>query len=419
MKIKDTLIIFLLITLLILGCSGIGQNIIYVKTDATIGGDGSSWEMAFNDLQDALNKAEPNSEIWVAIGVYIPKQTVGGTEERKKSFQLKNGIALFGGFIGDETDLEERNWEINKTILSGDLKNNDANNIYDDNSYHVLHGNGTDSTAIIDGFVVTGGNANFDVWPDDGGGGMNNDNGSPTIRNCTFKLNKAFADGGGMRNWGENSKPTVINCVFINNSATQEGGGMMNGPGSKPTVLNCLFTENMAGEDGGGMYNNESYNSDIINCVFYSNSASLTGGGMYNVNGSNPNIINCSFSLNNAEQGGGAIANNNGFPELNNSILWNNSSPTDSEIHNFNSSKTIVNYSFISGGYEGINNFDKDPLFLDPSLQLSSESSCIDAGDNDAVYDWVKTDHSGNPRIQNRRVDMGAFEFSKKKSNIE
>jgi hypothetical protein len=417
-KIYLNVLLLFAITIIFSGCTTVDEGIVYVNANAQTGGDGTTWETAYNYLQDALDKAKPGEEIWVAAGTYKPNLEIGGSGNRYKSFQLKNGVGLYGGFTGKETKREERNWQVNETILSGDLKNDDDGfNKNDENSYHVVHGNGTDSTAILNGFIITAGNANFDVWPDDGGGGMNNHDGSPTLENCTLQSNAAFADGGGMRNWGDNSKPIIINCKFIGNSAEQEGGGMMNGPGSKPTVINCKFFSNSAGEDGGGMYNNESYNSLIANCVFSLNSATLTGGGMYNVNESSPKVINCTFNNNSAESAGGALCNNNGYPTLVNCILWGNSAPDNQEIHNIGSSTPVVSFSNISGGYKGTSNIDADPLFADGELRLSKGSPCIDAGDNNAVPDDISSDQDGNPRILNSIVDLGAYEFKQRIKN--
>jgi hypothetical protein len=236
------------LSLLMISCSIDDNHIIYVNAKSPAGGDGISWQTACNNLQDALDKAVKGSELWVASGTYIPILKVGGDSERNKSFQLKNGVTLYGGFRGDEKSLDGRDWQENNTILSGDLNGDDQGiKNKSDNSYHVVIGNSTDSTAILDGFIISGGNANAESWPDDGGGGMSNHNGSPMIKNCTFVGNAAFADGGGMRNWGD-TNPQIRNCVFTENKAIQEGGGMMNGPGSAPQVVNCIFFSNTSGE---------------------------------------------------------------------------------------------------------------------------------------------------------------------------
>jgi hypothetical protein len=400
------------LTMLLLGCAAPTEKVIHVNADASTEGDGKSWGMAYKYLQNAIDDAGKGDEIWVATGTYKPTVGIGGSGDRNKSFQLKKGVALYGGFAGTETSRKQRNWQTNETILSGDLKGDDVgftNN--GENSYHVVIGDKTDATAVLDGFIITGGNADADVWPNDGGGGMSTYQGSPTVKNCLFSENAAFADGGGMRNWGD-SKPLITNCTFLDNKVAQEGGGMMNGPGSRPDVTNCIFTGNSAGEDGGGMYNNETSGSLIMNCLFRENSAELTGGGMYNVNGSDPRVINCSFSGNQAGEAGGAVCNTRSNPSLTNCILWGNSAATDPEIHNVGSAP-IITFCNIAGGYDGEGNIDANPIFAETDLRLSAGSPCIDAGSTAALPAEVETDLDANTRIFNHVVDMGAYEFAR------
>ena len=43
----------------------------------------------------------------------------------EESFVLKEGVKLYGGFAGGETDLAQRNRTANVTILTGDLAGDD------------------------------------------------------------------------------------------------------------------------------------------------------------------------------------------------------------------------------------------------------------------------------------------------------
>ena len=82
-----------------------GQTIWHVDDDAVPGGDGLSWATAFADLQDGLAVALADDEIWVAAGTYTPTVPDG---DRTISFDLKNGVGLFGGFAGSETERDQR-----------------------------------------------------------------------------------------------------------------------------------------------------------------------------------------------------------------------------------------------------------------------------------------------------------------------
>ena len=157
---------------------------LYVKPTATGTGDCSSWVDACG-LQAALNLAEPGNEIWVAEGTYLPATTA----DRFATFQLKSGVEIFGGFPPTDGTLDNRDLSTHFSILSGDIGTPGDST---DNSYHVVTANGVTSTAILDGFTITAGNANGSD-PDDRGGGMYNTiNSSPTLRNLKFTSNSAL-----------------------------------------------------------------------------------------------------------------------------------------------------------------------------------------------------------------------------------
>ena len=76
--------------------------------------DGRSWESAYPDLQSAVDTAVATGggEIWVAQGSY--------TSSTDPVLTLKEGVALYGGFAGTESSLDQRDWQKYPTIIDGE-----------------------------------------------------------------------------------------------------------------------------------------------------------------------------------------------------------------------------------------------------------------------------------------------------------
>ena len=91
------LAVFVILTVLCSYTATMGK-VIYVDDDAPAGvNDGSSWENAFNFLQDALAAASDGDEIRVAQGIYTPDRNSAipdGTGDREAAFQLISEISL-------------------------------------------------------------------------------------------------------------------------------------------------------------------------------------------------------------------------------------------------------------------------------------------------------------------------------------
>jgi len=339
-----------------------GAKTIYVDDDAAGANNGSSWANAYTFLQEALadaNLADKRVEIRVAQGTYRPNGglvAIPGFDWRTTTFQLINGVTLKGGYAGlGAPDPNVRDVGLYKAILSGDLNGNDVDVVDPcdllseptraDNSYHVVTGNSTDETALMDGFIITAGNADRDEWQgNSSGGGMSNHSASPTVANCTFTTNAAVRDGGGMYNYSS-SNPKVTGCTFRGNWASH-GGGIANAH-SSPTLDNCAFSENYADWEGGGMLN--SYNSPTLtNCTFAANSAD-NGGGMSNFVEGNPTLRGCTFSGNTAEESGGGIYTDYyANPTLDNcTFSWNSANQNGGGVYNHeNSDGTLISCIF-------------------------------------------------------------------------
>ena len=322
----------------------------YVKPNGSDGNTGASWEQAFRTLQQALAVATAGDEIWVAAGAYYPDEGPGQTNnDRSSTFQLRNGVGVFGGFAGTETLRTQRNWVSNVTILSGNIDQSGDNS---GNAYSVATGSATDATAVLDGFTVKDGNS------DDSGGGMFIGFGSPTVRNCTFTANSAV-NGGGMAIFF--GSPTISNCTFSGNSTTAgSGGGMWIFEGS-PTISNCTFSGNSAGGSGGGMGFLEG-SPTISHCTFSGNTASIDGGGMFTALGS-ATISFCTFSGNTAGSGGG-MSNVGNSPTINQCTFSGNLAGSGGGMNNFSSSPTVSQCTFsgnTAGSGGGMNNSAGSP----------------------------------------------------------
>ena len=315
----------------------------YAAPSGATSGTCNNWANACT-LQYALSSAANGDEIWVKMGVHYPGSN------RTDTFTLKRGVALYGGFFGTETALSQRDWQAHKTILSGDIDKDDTNtdgnfiaettaDIQGSNAYHVVTDSGTDNTVILDGFVITAGQANS-FGSDALGSGMYNDLSSPSLANLTFSGNFT-SYGGGM--WNYKSNPTLTYVTFRGNSAGYYGGGMYNYE-SNPTLINMAFSDNSANYDGGGMYNYES-NPTLTNVTFSGNSATSDGGGMYNSETSSPTLTNVAFSGNSATSGGG-MGNADSSPMLTNVAFSGNSATHGGGMYNYNSSPTLTNVAF-------------------------------------------------------------------------
>ncbi|MCP3902588.1 MAG: hypothetical protein GY715_03045 [Planctomycetes bacterium] len=397
----------------------VGVDILYVDDGAPAGGDGTSWGTAFTYLQDALTAAAPGSgvcEIRVARGTYVPDRDAvnpTGTGDRLLSFQLINDVTLKGGYAGvGASDPDARDLVANESILSGDLAGDDGPNFAGnaENARHVTNASANASSAVLDGFTITGGNGTgTNTNPDRFGAGMLCQAGSPTVRDCLFVANAAEFGGGMLID--ASGSPTFTGCVFRGNAGLQQGGGVYTASSAgEPTFIDCAFLANSTaagGTTGGGMHIR--FNATLMNCVFSGNSANR-GGGIYVIVGT-PLIVNCTFNANTAFTAGGAVSNTDGggttITELSNCVLWGN---TPDEIDPV-TALAIVRNCVVQGGWlgSGTANIDADPLFADAlgpdgqagtgdeDLRVTAGSPAIDAGDDTLVIaDTFDADGDGN-----------------------
>jgi len=325
-------------------------------------GAGTSWATAKRDLQVAINGAASGDNIWVKAGTYLPTHDPFGStapaNNRDKTFSLKNGVKVYGGFAGTETQLNQRNWQINITTLSGDLG---VLNTPGDNAYHVVISVNLNSTTLLDGVTITRGYAtaispssitvNSRLIERFKGGGVYNAYSATTFTNVSIKANSADCTNTDNDAWGagivnEVCTSSFTNCSFDGNSFLVGGlsfgvygSGMMIDRGAC-TITNCAFVNNTSGSGffdasrGGALYMSSGATT-IVNCVFYNNGANT--GAAIGAGGAETNLFtatNCTFAGNTSRDVGTGFS---GFAKatFRNCIFWNNP-PTGTGVANRN-----------------------------------------------------------------------------------
>ena len=355
--------------------------------------DGTTWAKAFSKLPDGLSAADnstaPNPELWVAKGTYKPTTNL----DRNISFELPAKSKIYGGFVGTETALNQRNFRTNETLLSGDIG---VTATATDNSYHVLKIiNGTNQT-VVDGFAIRFGYASN----------------PPALTSAALtELVPTIQLESGAGIYIQTGSPNIVNCTIQNNFAVS-GAGIFMEANSTPNISLCLFTGNSA-KFGAGVYNLNS--SPIIsNAVFTGNKG--LGGAMYN-NKANPILTNLTVANNGGDEGGifnTSNPENISKPTISNSIIWGNSGVV-SLLNN-------ITFSIVEGGYTGLGNLNMNPLFVSTVSNLNvptnagnyrilAGSPSTDAGLNGSI-NLTNLDLDGNlRRFNGGKVDMGAYEY--------
>ncbi|MDR0796169.1 MAG: hypothetical protein LBE79_09000 [Tannerella sp.] len=437
------------------------QNRYFVnQTTGNDSNDGKSWSKAFVTLQRALDEVSTGDEIWVATGIYLPSKTIAEVDEegnplseRYATFLIPNGVKLFGGFpvqANNNTGMNGRNWEIHRTILSGDLNQDDGDDFtnMEDNTYRVVLLYNTDESTLIDGFTITAGNADYPVLPGmlQGSGICAISNGpvsNPALKNLIIEGNVSRGGGAGFSNYTTQAAcPMISNTIFRNNKSGEYGGGFANygTKKSSPILENVIISGNQA-FNGGGMYclSESTETSPVFfNVLVHGNLAENRAGGIYlhsyqgNVK---PMITNTTISGNKA--GARGIGNGGGLyciadvaissPEIRNTVIWDNKAIEYNDFHNIGAqgSNPDIQFSLISDRvafpqyrlyYPFIDAINPDlaPTTAGNYQPRPKEVLIINKGSNTFVPATMTADLAGKPRIFDQTVDIGAFECQEK-----
>jgi surface antigen len=321
-------------------CATSQASISYVKANASGLNNGTSWANAYTDLQAA--SAATSDTLWVANGEYKPTNT------NNRAITFNFGVKkVFGGFAGNETLLNQRNYSLYQTVLSGDLG---TASLTSDNTHHVVTVN--TAQGVLDGFKITGGNAN----DPSGGNGI----------------------GAGIKIAGQAGIATYINNCLITANDAISGGGVSNTEGANVFLQSCKLLSNSAQSEGGAMTSSTPIgigNANIHDCIFYGNKAASGDGGAIWFSGA-MTIERSSFSGNNAVNGGAifvAVSPIRSNLTLSNSLIAGNVGKHGSAVYMANNpggqflSNAIISYSTFSGNKTDLNDY---ALYLPMKSQL-------------------------------------------------
>lgn len=456
----------LIATLLLLGCSialSAQGKTYHVKADSEIttsGGDGLSWENAIT-LTEALRQAKAGDEIWVKgyedITGHIYKASKGG-------FVLPSGVAMYGGFKGDETiknglPTGRHKYQMKyQTALVGDIGTNDKasqqliiypeNTTRTDNATHVLtlqmgvtqdNTNDGNKPTIVSGFLIAAGNASGANTSANGRGGgiyvVNNSNDN-NAGSRYFRISQCnFANNYGMRGGAiyvdkscTNQQSAISYCSIFNNVAGKRGTSENEGGGmwidGTATVYNCNINNNT----NGGI--RLSSTSKIVNCSVIANTVSATdlttdgasnsngGGAVYNTvlwhstalskQDSRPAFYSCAFpevevtntDTNTDANGNIWISNQNHGTEP--APWFKQSAVTQGYDFSFSSNlKQLYSTAFTFEETSALLNKGKLEYYTDLVVKANLETT--------------STDIMGRTRYQTSTIDIGAYEYARMK----
>ena len=396
---------------------------IYVATN---GNDtlnsGTSLLSPIKTITKALTWAQDGTRIHIAAGNYTTN-----TETFPLSLSSRNGVQLLG--TNRDTTVLNATGAVQRVLNLLDLN----------------------GPTRVEGFTITGGQ----VTPVGAAGGGLYANNCPnlTIASCIVTNNRATpgsqssAYGGGI--YANQSGMTLTNCILVANTSSAnaygngKGGGLYAVNGNL-TIMNSTVARNVTTDGntpsayGGGICVDSRYlvvqNSLIVSNSVSSSSSPGYGGGIY-MGGTMGQVRNCLISANDANRGvssqpgygdglyagssmdiesstisanaGEGLNRGAGTVAVTNSILWANGVDATGTV-----ALAWSDVGVWDPAATRANCISTDPLFrfaATNDYRLLLKSSCVNAGTNLA---WMTNalDLAGTLRIQNKQVDMGAYE---------
>lgn len=286
--------------------------------------------------------------------------------------------------------------------------------------YHVISVRGNAKNLIVDGFTITGGNAN-----------------GPTLTTGAASSQYYHTRGGAIYintyTVFDSYSINISNCILEKNSGSDTGvfagyfSGGVNNQSYTANFDSCIVRNNFSGTNSqfliaGANGYNWIANSEIKNCLFNNNTSTSGSSCLYltasttnsgNQNGINVDVINTTFASNSGSSGYVIRTDNGSNVRIKNSIIYNNGSATPFNITGTLGGPALTNTISQGGQISGQN---VNPL-LNSDFTLQTSSPAINSGNNASLPANTDFDLAGNSRIVNTTVDLGAYEYDANLAN--
>ena len=379
------------------------SSVLYVKQNANGSADGSSWENAFTNLNDALRIANTIHQMYgIRVNVLVAEGYYYGNTSLSYAFAPVDGVDLYGGFAGNEeyndSIIANRDLQMHNTVLSGQYM---QTVIWQEDDF--------EEGCRWDGFTLESGIS----WSSNpGGAGLRR---GFTLSNCKVNFCQSQDGPGGI----EMHHATVENCeISYCEAYATDAGGIFS---DQSTIRNVIVKNCSSSSGPGGII---MFYGLLENSLIYANNSSSVAGvkAMYG------KVRNCDIVGNNATDfsavAGLYYYNENEAPQ--GCIIWGNTNSSGDAIQVSGCDSLIL--CAVEGGYNGSSNLTlspfndgNDPDVVYPrfdypeygSYRLGFDSPLIDAGiSSSQASSYTSLDLDGNPRVFNDIMDIGCYEYS-------
>ena len=433
-------------------------------------------------------------EIWVASGTYYPLHKAAShnnsglpTSNEHKSFMLVDGVKIYSGFPDNADDVQHatlasRDTRLYPATLSGAVGQIGGGA---DSVYHVVIASNLNvwngESPTLDGFVITGGNAKGDGSSyitvrgnriyNNSGGGLMAVNSNVDLKFVEITANMSKEAGGGI--CVKNGRLSLAGSIVSDNTAAEisgDGGGGIHADNTELIFDRVSIIQNYgntafgggirayngslradrseftgnSSAGGGGLFL-EGTTADLVNVLIAGNAANAigtggVGGGIFTLDGT-IRMTNVTIAGNGAVAGSALYGNQSSTMNLDNGIIWGNTSNRFSPTGNFMFRNSDIEGSGGSSAWTGIagadgnNNIDRNPMFAGAIAPAPGNWQATIAGDytilpgspaansgDSTFYMQAFTpnlpDMSGEvdlhslPRLVGANIDMGAYEVT-------